>query len=66
MLAITLVPALVMTFLKGKIPSAENHPVSRFLVKHYTAVVDWSIRRRKRVVLIAVAVVFLTVPAFSG
>src|SRR3989338_2210147 len=63
-LAITLVPALVMTFLKGKVPSAENHPVSRFLVKHYTAVVDLSIRRRKRVVLIAVAVVFLTVPAF--
>ncbi|MBI5149555.1 MAG: efflux RND transporter permease subunit [Candidatus Omnitrophica bacterium] len=63
-LAITLVPALVMTFLKGKIPSAENHPVSRFLVQHYTAVVDWSIRCRKRIVLAAVAVVLLTVPAF--
>ena len=33
-------------------------------MRHYAAVVDWSIRRRKRIVLAAVAVIFLTVPAF--
>jgi Cu(I)/Ag(I) efflux system membrane protein CusA/SilA len=64
LLAITLIPALVITFLKGKIISEERHPVSRFLLKCYTPVVDWSIRSRKLVVFIAVGAILVTIPAY--
>jgi len=64
LLAITLIPALVITFIKGKIISEEKNPVSRFLVKCYTPVVDWAIKSRKLVILIAVGAVLVTVPAY--
>jgi Cu(I)/Ag(I) efflux system membrane protein CusA/SilA len=53
-----------MIFLKGKIVSQEKHPITRFLVRCYTPIVGWAIRIRKMVVLVAVAVIILTVPVF--
>lgn len=64
LLAITLTPALVMTFLRGKIISEERHPISQFLIRLYTPLVHKAIAHRKLVVGCALAGILLTVPAF--
>lgn len=64
LLAITLTPALAMIFLKGKIPSEEKHPVTRFLVARYTPMLNGAVKHRKAVVIAALAAIFLTVPAY--
>lgn len=64
LLAITLTPALIMIFVRGKIISEDNHPVSQFLIRCYRPIAFWSIKHRNLVVIGALASVLLTVPVY--
>jgi Cu(I)/Ag(I) efflux system membrane protein CusA/SilA len=52
------------TLLVGKTYSEEEHPISRVLFKVYGPIVDWVIVHRVKVVLMAVAVMLLTIPFY--
>jgi len=64
LLAITLIPALVMVFVKGKIISEDNHPISKFLIRLYQPVAKWAVKHRNMVVVCALAGILITIPAF--
>lgn len=55
-LSITLIPVLMGYFIRGKIPSEEKNPISRFLVKIYQPALDWSLKSPKKLLVIAVLV----------
>jgi Cu(I)/Ag(I) efflux system membrane protein CusA/SilA len=55
-LSITLIPVLMGYFIRGKIPSEEKNPISRFLMKIYRPALDWSLKSPKKVLVIAVLV----------
>ena len=64
LLAITLTPALIMIFVRGRIISEDKHPVSQFLIRLYRPVALWSIKHRNLVVIGALAGILITVPVF--
>ncbi|OGX60980.1 MAG: cation transporter, partial [Omnitrophica WOR_2 bacterium RIFOXYC2_FULL_45_15] len=64
-LSITLIPALIMVFLRKTKPrSLEEHFASRFLAKCHKKVLAWAFRARKVVILILIALLAITVPVF--
>ena len=64
-LAITLAPALMTLLIRGRIFSEEKHPISRLLIWLYTPVIRLVLRFRKTVLLLTVATLVATVPAFQ-
>ena len=64
-LSITLVPALIMIFLrKTKGRSLEGHFASRFLSKYHKKILNWTFARRKFTVAMLFVVMLLTIPVF--
>jgi len=64
-LSITLVPALIMIFLrKAKGKSLEDHFASRYLTRHYKTILHWTLTHRKATILILLLAMALTVPVF--
>ena len=64
-LSITLIPALIMVFLRKTKPrSLEEHFASRFLAKCHKRVLAWAFRGRKAVILILIVLLAVTVPVF--
>ena len=63
-LAVTLAPALIPIFVKGKIRSEKKNPISRVLIWLYQPVANFVLRYRKWVVLAAVVVLIATIPIF--
>ncbi len=61
-LAITLIPALIVTFIKGKIIFEERHPISRLLIRLYSPVVAWAIRFRGITIALALGIASLSLP----
>ena len=55
-LSITLIPVLMGYFIRGKIPSEEKNPISRFLMKIYRPALDWSLKSPKRLLVIALLI----------
>ena len=66
LLAVTLTPALVALFVRGRIRREEASPVNRWLIRLYTPVVRFVVRWRWAVVVVAAVAVIATVPAFLG
>ncbi len=64
LLAVTLTPALVVLFVRGRIRREEASPVNRWLIRLYTPVVRFVVRWRWAVVGAAALAVAATVPAF--
>jgi Cu(I)/Ag(I) efflux system membrane protein CusA/SilA len=56
-LSITLAPILMGIFVRGKIPPEEKNPINRLLIWIYHPAIDFVIRRRWAVVLLAGALV---------
>ena len=56
LLSITIVPVLMGWFIRGKIPDEEKNPINRLLIKVYHPVVDFVLRFRKIVLLLAVLI----------
>jgi Cu(I)/Ag(I) efflux system membrane protein CusA/SilA len=64
-LAITLVPACLPTFLRGRIFPEQRHPVSRSLQRVYAPLLRWSLRHRGAVVVLAVGLMLGIVPVYQ-
>ncbi|MDP2912492.1 MAG: CusA/CzcA family heavy metal efflux RND transporter, partial [Candidatus Omnitrophota bacterium] len=64
-LSITLIPALIMIFLrKTKGKNMEDHFASRFLAKYHRKILDWTFTHRKTTMLLLIVSVILTIPIF--
>ena len=64
LLAVTLTPALAAWFIRGRVRSEHEHPISRRMVAAYAPVVRFAVRRRKWVVFGALLLMLSTVPVF--
>ncbi len=62
--AITLTPALMTVFIRGKIRPEEKNPVSRVLHRLYEPVVHFALRFKKSVILAALVIIVITVFPF--
>jgi Cu(I)/Ag(I) efflux system membrane protein CusA/SilA len=65
-LSVTLVPALMVWFIRGKIYPEHKNPVTRLLIWLYEPVARIALRFRMLVILGAVAAVAITVPIYGG
>ena len=64
LLSITLVPVLMLLFIRGKIMPEQKNPVNRFLIWIYRPVIAWVMRWKK--LTIAVAVITLAISVFPA
>jgi Cu(I)/Ag(I) efflux system membrane protein CusA/SilA len=53
-LSVTLVPVLMGWLIRGRIPAEQSNPVNRWLTNIYRPAIDWTMRRPRTVLLIAV------------
>jgi len=63
-LAITLIPACLPTFMRGRIYPEQGHPVSRLLQRLYSPVLRLAIRYRWGMVLLALALLGSIIPVY--
>ena len=56
LLSVTLVPVLMMIFVRGKIMPEQKNPVNRFLIWLYRPVIAWVMQWKKLTIMLAVAV----------
>ena len=63
-LAITFTPVLMTIFIKGKIRSEEENPLSRILIRFYHPVAEFALKYRKAVIVVAVIIILVTVFPF--
>jgi Cu(I)/Ag(I) efflux system membrane protein CusA/SilA len=63
-LAVTLVPALGVILIRGRIRSEEKHPISRFLFAIYGPVLDIVVRYPKTLIALSLILVATTVPVY--
>src|SRR5262245_14536576 len=59
-LAVTLVPVLMGYFIRGKIPREEANPLSRWLIRAYSPLLDLVLARPRTTIVIALALLALT------
>ncbi|HDZ58613.1 MAG TPA: efflux RND transporter permease subunit, partial [Ignavibacteriales bacterium] len=64
-LSITIVPVLMGYFIRGKMKKEEDNPLTNFLMKLYHPVVDFVIKRRWWVIIVAILTVVITYIPFS-
>lgn len=64
-LAITLIPALLPIFIKGKIFPEQRHPISRALQRGYSPVLRLALNYRKTVIILALGLSILTIPIYK-
>ncbi|MFY9328268.1 MAG: efflux RND transporter permease subunit [Georgfuchsia sp.] len=64
MLSVTLVPVLMMLFIRGKIMPEAKNPVNRFLIWIYRPIIQWVMRWKK--MTIAAALVMLAVSLYPA
>ncbi len=61
LLSVTLVPALMIVFVRGRIIPEHKNPINRFLIWIYRPVIQWVMNAKALVILIALAVLIVTV-----
>jgi len=61
LLAVTLVPVLMGWFIRGKIPDEEKNPVNRVMIRAYHPVVDFVLKWRWPVLIIALALTLTSI-----
>ncbi len=59
-LSITLVPVLMLLFIRGRIPQEHKNPIVRFLIWAYRPVIGWIMGWKKLTIAAAVAVLAVT------
>ena len=60
MLAITIIPVLMTFFIRGKIPTEQKNPLSRFFIWAYHPFIEFVLRFPKTVILVAVLTTAIT------
>ena len=63
-LAVTLIPALAVLLIRGRIRGEEENPLNRWLIAVYAPVVRFVVRRRMPVIFAAGVAIAATVPPF--
>ena len=61
LLAITLVPVLMLLFVRGKIMPEQQNPVNRFLIRIYHPIIEAVMRRKRLTIAIALLAMLLTI-----
>ncbi|WP_353663248.1 CusA/CzcA family heavy metal efflux RND transporter [Hydrogenimonas sp. SS33] len=64
-LAVTLVPVLMVWFVRGKIPSESKNPVNRFFIWLYHPLLSLGLKLKYLVILAAVALLVWMVPVYQ-
>jgi Cu(I)/Ag(I) efflux system membrane protein CusA/SilA len=64
-LSVTLVPVLMGLLIRGKVPKEEKNPVNRLMIKIYHPVLNFVLRFKKSVLLVALLLLVLTIIPFS-
>ena len=64
-LSVTLVPVLMGLLIRGKIPKEEKNPVNRFMIKLYHPVLNFVLRFKKSVLIVAVLLLAATFFPYS-
>ena len=65
LLGITLVPALMVFFVKGKIRPEEKNPVNRLTIAAYRPILRFALRYRLAIVAVTILLIILTVIPFK-
>ncbi len=60
LLAVTLIPALMVVFIKGRIRREDENPIARFFIRTYRPVIRWTLERPSAVVALAALTLFVT------
>ncbi len=63
-LSVTLIPALAVMLIRGKVRHEEENPINRWLITAYAPVVRFVVAHAKGVIAIAVVAMATTIPAF--
>ncbi|MGB5694148.1 MAG: CusA/CzcA family heavy metal efflux RND transporter [Polyangiales bacterium] len=63
-LSVTLIPALAVLVIRGRVRREEDNPLNRWLIKSYAPVVRFVVAHRWGVILLAILGMALTVPVF--
>ncbi|MFZ5635592.1 MAG: efflux RND transporter permease subunit [Pseudomonadota bacterium] len=61
LLSVTLVPVLMLLFIRGKIVPEHKNPVNRFLIACYRPIISLVLRRKKTIIAISVAMLATSV-----
>lgn len=61
LLSITLVPALILLLIRGRIPREQDNPLGRIMIRTYRPIMGWVMHWKKTIVLLALAVLGITV-----
>ncbi|GKS68358.1 Cu(I)/Ag(I) efflux system membrane protein CusA/SilA [Nitrosomonas sp. PY1] len=61
LLSITLVPALMLLLLRGRIPREQDNPLGKLLIRLYHPIIIWVIRWKKIILFVTIAVLGLTI-----
>ena len=61
LLSVTLVPALMVIFVRGRIISEHKNPVNRFLIWVYRPVIHWVLKAKVLTIVIAVIALVITI-----
>ncbi len=64
-LSVTLIPVLMVMFIKGRIRREHENPINRWLIRTYRPGLQWTMRRPKLVLGIAAAALLVTAWPFS-
>lgn len=59
-LSITLIPVLMVFFIRGKIADENANPINRFFIKGYKPIIHWTLERPKFVMGVATLLLLLT------
>ncbi len=66
LLAVTLVPVLMIYFVKGKITPESKNPLNRFFIWLYHPILVWGLKLKYLVIGIAAALLIFAVPLYKG
>ena len=61
LLSVTLVPVLMMLFIRGRILPEAKNPVNRFLIWGYRPIIEWVMRWKKTTIAAAVAALVVSI-----
>jgi Cu(I)/Ag(I) efflux system membrane protein CusA/SilA len=64
LLAVTLTPALAVLLIRGRIRPEESNPLNRWLIRSYTPVVRFVVDHRRMVIVAALLLMAVSVPAY--
>jgi len=66
LLSVTLVPVLMIFFVKGEIIPESKNPLNRFFIWLYNPILTWGLKLKYLVILLALTLLVFAVPLYKG